>query len=243
LEGTGFGTAARVAYRRAVEHAPGAALPLALLAHASEVLDPEAAIDGYSAALAISPTLWLANLRLGALRSRQGAFAEATGPLAAAAAVRPDGGTLLFLGMAAEGSNDIPLAIDTYERLVAVAPDEAVALNQYAWLLVRETDELDRALALATKADALNPGNAAILDTLGWVKFRLGDVNGSLQALRTAYQQLGETVFEPGVALVHNAVAAGDPAKAQAVLAHLDAVAGGLATGEAIDAARALVDG
>lgn len=243
LEGTGFPTAARTAYGRAVEQAPGAALPLALLAHASEGVDPEAAIAHNEAALALSPTLWLANRRLGTLYARQGMFAKATGLLAAAAAARPDDGTLLLLGLAAERNDDIPVAIDAYERLVAAAPDDALALNQYAWLLVRKTDDLDRALALATKADALSPGNATILDTLGWVKFRLGDVAGSLRALRAAYGELGAAVFEPAVGLVRDAVEAGDPAAARAVLAHLDAVAGGQATGEAIDAARALVDG
>ena len=47
-------------------------------------------------------------------------------------------------------------------------------------------ENLDRALELVTKAVALEPSNAAYLDSLGWVYFRLGKLDEAEKHLMTA---------------------------------------------------------
>jgi len=50
--------------------------------------------------------------------------------------------------------------------------------NDYAFLLTDHSEiKLDRAVQLARKALKQNPGHPAILDTLGWISYKKGDMN------------------------------------------------------------------
>ncbi len=76
-----------------------------------------------------------------------------------------------------------PKAIQTYERALARKPDFWVAANDLAFLLSENATsgrDLDRALDLAKKAQALQPDNATIFDTIGWVYYKKGDTGKSL---------------------------------------------------------------
>lgn len=243
LDGQRLSHAAAGRFARAAEIAPGAALVQAMLGNALAATDPTAAAAAFEAALAASPELWIANRRLGEILSRQGRFGEAARRLQVAASTVPDEETLLLLALAAQSDGDTPMALASYERLAEAAPDSAFALNQFAWFLATETQDLDRAVTLATRADALRPGNAAILDTLGWARYRRGDIAAGLDALRAAFAASGETRLDIGLRLARVAVAAGDRADAKAVLERLDALAGGRAAGAEVDAVRALVEG
>jgi tetratricopeptide (TPR) repeat protein len=67
------------------------------------------------------------------------------------------------------------------------APDDPITLNDIAWGLARRADspraDLDRAFKLATKAVEDSPAHAALWNTLGVVRYRLGDWSGAAQAL------------------------------------------------------------
>ncbi|MFO7788071.1 MAG: tetratricopeptide repeat protein [Halospina sp.] len=76
-------------------------------------------------------------------------------------------------------------AREAYERTLELAPDNAVALNNLAWLL-RE-DEPERALELAEKAYDSSPEAASIVDTYGWILFRNGDLDRSIEVLESAH--------------------------------------------------------
>lgn len=65
-------------------------------------------------------------------------------------------------------------AIDSYEAALGIRPDNAIALNNLAWLL-REQDQ-ERAINLAEQARDLAPENPAVLDTYGWI-LHLADRN------------------------------------------------------------------
>ena len=58
-------------------------------------------------------------------------------------------------------------AIASYEAALGRQPDNAIALNNLAWLL-RERDQ-QRAITLAEQARDLAPESPAILDTYGWI--------------------------------------------------------------------------
>ncbi len=57
---------------------------------------------------------------------------------------------------------------------LAKQPDSADRMNTLAWLLARCGRQLNEALELATQATTVDPDNAAYLDTLAEVHFRLG---------------------------------------------------------------------
>jgi tetratricopeptide (TPR) repeat protein len=56
-----------------------------------------------------------------------------------------------------------------YEQILKISPDNAVALNNMAFILAEAGQDLDQALTYAQKAKQKMPDNADISDTLGWV--------------------------------------------------------------------------
>ncbi len=66
-------------------------------------------------------------------------------------------------------------------------PDNAVALNALGYILTVRTERLDEAQSYIEQALALDPGNPAILDSMGWVRFRQGDTEAALSYLAEAW--------------------------------------------------------
>ncbi len=71
-------------------------------------------------------------------------------------------------------------------KLIEIEPDNAHAYNAYGYTLADKTDRLEEAMALITKANALLPDNPFILDSLGWVHFRLGNNSKAIDYLLLA---------------------------------------------------------
>ncbi|WP_027328162.1 tetratricopeptide repeat protein [Marinimicrobium agarilyticum] len=95
-------------------------------------------------------------------------------------------GRLLFMAEEYQRQGDEAAAITAYERLLANNPNDAIALNNLAWML-KERD-LDRALTLAEKAAELQPNSAPILDTYGWLLHLNGDRSAALRQLERAVE-------------------------------------------------------
>ena len=60
-------------------------------------------------------------------------------------------------------------------------------LNALGYTLADRTDRYREALQLIDRARVAEPGNAAIIDSYGWVLFRLGKSRQALDHLRHAY--------------------------------------------------------
>jgi tetratricopeptide (TPR) repeat protein len=67
-------------------------------------------------------------------------------------------------------------AITAYEKAIELIPGDADAANNLAWLYAVEGIKLDRALTLAEFAAGRNR-SASYLDTLGWVRFKRGELD------------------------------------------------------------------
>jgi len=67
-----------------------------------------------------------------------------------------------------------------YEQVLKIQPDQAVALNNLAYLLAEEGTELDAALTLAQRAKQKAPNDPMISDTLGWIYIKKGLANNAL---------------------------------------------------------------
>ena len=82
--------------------------------------------------------------------------------------------------------------LDVLERdlkfLIEADPENGHALNALGYTLADRTDRYQEALAYLERAIVLLPEDAAVLDSMGWVKYRLGDYAGSLEYLRRAYE-------------------------------------------------------
>ncbi len=73
-----------------------------------------------------------------------------------------------------------------------VDPDSAQALNALGYALADRNENLDEAERLITRANELEPDDAAILDSMGWVNFRLGNLPEAQLWLERAYAQLAD---------------------------------------------------
>jgi tetratricopeptide (TPR) repeat protein len=92
-------------------------------------------------------------------------------------------------------------------RIVTLDPEDADALNALGYTLADRTDRHEEALELIKKALEKKPNEAAIVDSMGWVQFRLGNKDESLKFLRQAYElkpdpeiaaHLGEVLWTAG---------------------------------------------
>lgn len=84
-----------------------------------------------------------------------------------------DAGDLVSLGSLQESSGDTVGATASYQEAIAKDPQNWVAQNNLASLLV-QTDPA-RAVTLAEQAAALAPDVPAVRDTLAWAVFKAGD--------------------------------------------------------------------
>ena len=78
-------------------------------------------------------------------------------------------------------------ALDAYKAAVRRWPKSALALNAYGYTLADRTDRYREAEKLIRKAIKFDPDNPAIIDSLGWVLFKLGRLDESLVELQRAY--------------------------------------------------------
>lgn len=81
-------------------------------------------------------------------------------------------------------------AIDEYRESVKRWPDSAMSLNALGYTLADRTQEYAEAEKLIKKALKLNPDSPAIIDSYGWVLYRLGENERALEELQRAYEIL-----------------------------------------------------
>lgn len=81
-------------------------------------------------------------------------------------------------------AGDYAGAATELEQVLEHAPDKLDALNDLAWTYQRLGNA--KALALAQRAHALAPDNAAIMDTLGWIHLEQGEFARALPLLQQA---------------------------------------------------------
>jgi len=81
-------------------------------------------------------------------------------------------------------------AIAEYRAAVKRWPDSSMALNALGYTLADRTDQYKEAEKLIRKALALNPESPAIIDSLGWVLYKLGQHEEGLAELQRAYERM-----------------------------------------------------
>lgn len=89
-----------------------------------------------------------------------------------------DADLAFYLGSKAIASNDLPVALQQFQRVASLQPDNAVVLNNLAW--VKGQLGRDGALADAERANVLTPNQPAFMDT--WAML-LSDANHHEKAI------------------------------------------------------------
>ncbi len=99
----------------------------------------------------------------------------------------PDEPALLYArGLGWERRDDIARAEADLRRVLVADPDNVAALNALGYTLADRTTRFTEALQLIDRARVAEPGEAAIIDSYGWVLYRLGRMDEALAQLRRA---------------------------------------------------------
>lgn len=86
----------------------------------------------------------------------------------------------------------LDVALDAYASAVQRWPDSAQSLNAYGYTLADRTDRYAEAKKLIQKALKLDPDSAAIIDSYGWVLYKLGQPEQALVELQRAYDRFDD---------------------------------------------------
>ncbi|MEQ9546513.1 MAG: tetratricopeptide repeat protein [Marinobacter sp.] len=144
------------------------------------------AAELYKLALDKQPNADIAN-RYSKNLQRSGRRDEALSFLESVSDTYPDSPPLrLDLAILQQSKGQQESAKLNYEKLLELIPDNPVALNNLAWLYHKTGDE--RAITLARKAYELNPDNAPIADTYGWIMLKSGNHQESIAILEKAHE-------------------------------------------------------
>ena len=76
-----------------------------------------------------------------------------------------------------------------YRQILSLAPGDAGALNALGYALTNNTTRFSEAADLLEEAMTKDPRNPAIIDSLGWVYFKLGKKKQAELLLKQAYKQ------------------------------------------------------
>jgi len=100
----------------------------------------------------------------------------------------PDNIDLLFArALLSEQKDDMPQVERDLLRIIRLDPVNARALNHLGYALTVRTDRYEQALDLIQRAIEITPDDPAIIDSLGWVQYKLGRLDEALVSLRAAY--------------------------------------------------------
>jgi predicted Zn-dependent protease len=78
-------------------------------------------------------------------------------------------------------------SVTALEHLLTERADDPTLLNALGYTMADHDMDLSRAETLIRKSLAVMPDNPAVLDSLGWVRFKRGDTKGALEHLERAY--------------------------------------------------------
>lgn len=98
---------------------------------------------------------------------------------------------------------------EAYDRVLKTKPDNVYVLNNYAYYLSLDNQELERALQMSSKTIKAEPKNPTYLDTYAWILYKLGRYDDALKYMNKVfkydknpqgvnYEHLGDILYQLG---------------------------------------------
>lgn len=91
--------------------------------------------------------------------------------------------------MLAESEDDLDKMERDFKRIIELDPKNADAMNALGYSWANRNMRLQEAQSHIEKAYAIKPDNAAIIDSMAWVYYRLGDLKNAEKYIRMAIQK------------------------------------------------------
>jgi tetratricopeptide (TPR) repeat protein len=107
---------------------------------------------------------------------------------------------LLFQSVNQQLSGNKKDAVVGYEKILKIAPNNVLALNNLGWIYFEQGNT--KSLELLKKAVELSPNNASVLDSYGWVLAKNGQIDEGLVYLEKANK------LSPGIKEIMDHIAA-----------------------------------
>jgi tetratricopeptide (TPR) repeat protein len=117
-----------------------------------------------------------------------GVYDEAVGRMAPGEG--PNWRLLYARGIALERAKQWPRAEADFLKALELQPDQPFVLNYLGYSWVEQGQNLDRALTMIERAVELRPNDGHIVDSLGWVLYRLGRFEEAVPHLERALELL-----------------------------------------------------
>ncbi|UCB53696.1 MAG: tetratricopeptide repeat protein [Thiotrichales bacterium] len=145
--------------------------------------------------LAENQTTWALRVRAylaqGEILASKQRYAEGLEMYSRALQQKPDDADLLYArALMAEKVDRIDITEADLLKLLSAQPENANALNALGYTLADRTERLEEARDYIKRAAELVPDDPAILDSLGWVSYRLGNMQDALKWLGMAFERL-----------------------------------------------------
>ena len=101
----------------------------------------------------------------------------------------PNNVDLLFLrSVLSQDTNDLVLMESDLRKIILLQPQSPVAYNSLGYTLADRTNRYQEAYDLIKHAAELDPNDPAIMDSLGWVQYKLGKYREAREILDKAYK-------------------------------------------------------
>ena len=119
------------------------------------------------------------------------AYPDAIAQLTQGIAEHPDAESLYYSRSVAYERNDqVDLALADLRSMLANDENNAMALNALGYMLTNNGGDLQEASDLIDRALEQNPEDPAIIDSKGWVLFKMGEYEEALTYLQRAHDSL-----------------------------------------------------
>ncbi len=117
-----------------------------------------------------------------------GRYTDAMSVVSAALEKQPKQVDLLYArSLVAEKMGDMKMAEADLRILLEVEPQNGHALNALGYMLSNHSTRYEEALGYIEQALKLLPDEPAVIDSMGWINYRLGNLDLAEQHLRRAY--------------------------------------------------------
>ena len=142
------------------------------------------------------------------LLREEGQYKEAFEILETALQKQPNHPDLLYdYAMIAEKLNRMDILESNLQKVIQIKPDHAHAYNALGYSLADRSLRLNEAMGYIEKALKLSPEDAFIIDSMGWVHYKMGNIKEAMEYLRKAFAvrqdpeiaaHLGEVLWKAG---------------------------------------------